>query len=524
MRCKNCDYPLWQIRDRTCPECGVPFRPSDYEFTLNAVKYCCPHCEQEYYGTGPKGELVPRMFECVRCAKTIDMDEMVLLPAEGVREEQTEGHRQPWLEWGTRRRFWSAWTAAIGHALVMPGRLMKATPPESPASKATSFFAITQLAVSIVSVVPFMFLMIIPMSMGPGGGGGMSQVLDAMLGMGIFFGVMAIGWFVSLLLTAGVAHGILLVTGGCAHGFKRTYQALCYSSGANAVTAVPCLGAYFGWIWWLVSACIAVKEGQRVHGGRATFAVLAFPVLSLVLAIGGYALLIYTVVSRAGAIGAVTTTAPVAVSQSRAAQVATAISQFSGPVKHVAELMNRGSAINAYTFMDYTDRSGGGFNTRMSSVPFGHTDLSAYMFSNPAEQRRQEKIAIEMMDQKTLAYRLGDTVFTHCGIDCSKITTGSDAEQLWLVIAWPESWGNSPAPAQVIVVGTADGATTSYPPASFDAELATQNALRAKYGLEALPNPGDVTHDAPALGKAQPLMSSTPDDSSPNPPPPRMDP
>lgn len=507
MRCKNCDYPLWQIRGRTCPECGVPFRPSDYEFTLNAVKYCCPHCEQEYYGTGPKGELVPRMFECVRCAKTIDMDEMVLLPAEGVREEQTEGHRQPWLERGTRRGFWSAWFGTIGHALVMPGRLMKATPPESPAGKATAFFAITQLAVSIVSVAPFMIFMILPISMGAGGGSTMSQILDALLGMGIFFGVMAIAWFISLLLTTGATHGILLITGGCAHGFKRTYQALCYSSGANAVTSVPCLGAYFGWIWWLVSACIAVKEGQRVHGGRAALAVLTFPVLSLVLVIGGYAVLMYSIVSGAGGLAGMTTTAATAATQGRAAQIALAINQASGPVAHIGELMSRGSAVNAYSFMDYTDNTGGGFTTRMSSVPFGHTDLSAYMFSNPAEQRRQEKVAIEMMDPKTLAYRLGDTVFTHRGIDCSKITTGSDAEQLWLVVAWPESWGNSPAPAQVIIVGTADGATTSYPPASFDAELATQNALRAKYGLEALPNPGDVTHDAPALGKSEPGMT-----------------
>lgn len=27
MRCKRCDYPLWNLRDRKCPECGKPFAP-----------------------------------------------------------------------------------------------------------------------------------------------------------------------------------------------------------------------------------------------------------------------------------------------------------------------------------------------------------------------------------------------------------------------------------------------------------------------------------------------------------------
>ena len=92
MRCKTCDYPLWQIRDRKCPECGSAFRPSDFEFTLNSVRFCCPHCEQAYYGTGANGHISPRTFACVSCAKVIDMDEMVLLPAEGVKDEIGRAH------------------------------------------------------------------------------------------------------------------------------------------------------------------------------------------------------------------------------------------------------------------------------------------------------------------------------------------------------------------------------------------------------------------------------------------------
>ena len=106
MRCKSCDYPLWQLTDRLCPECGTPFLPSEHEFILNSVRFCCPHCEQPYYGTGEKGHLVPRTFACVKCAKFIDMDQMVLLPTEGVTERQTQVTVVPWVE--RRDRGWFA--------------------------------------------------------------------------------------------------------------------------------------------------------------------------------------------------------------------------------------------------------------------------------------------------------------------------------------------------------------------------------------------------------------------------------
>ena len=42
-----------------CPECGRPFRPSDHEFVPNAVRFCCPECDQDYYGTGHHARAPP---------------------------------------------------------------------------------------------------------------------------------------------------------------------------------------------------------------------------------------------------------------------------------------------------------------------------------------------------------------------------------------------------------------------------------------------------------------------------------
>ena len=80
MQCKSCEYPLWNLKARQCPECGTPFTPSEFEFVINSVRYCCPHCNQAYYGTSEKGHLVPSEFDCVTCGRHLTMDEMVLLP------------------------------------------------------------------------------------------------------------------------------------------------------------------------------------------------------------------------------------------------------------------------------------------------------------------------------------------------------------------------------------------------------------------------------------------------------------
>src|SRR4051812_7864561 len=98
MRCPGCDYPLWNLPTRQCPECGRPFLPSEFDFVANSVRFCCPHCPQEYYGPGPRGPLVPDRFACVRCGHHIGMDQMTLLPTAGVAEEQTRTDTVPWLE------------------------------------------------------------------------------------------------------------------------------------------------------------------------------------------------------------------------------------------------------------------------------------------------------------------------------------------------------------------------------------------------------------------------------------------
>jgi hypothetical protein len=123
MHCKTCNYTLWNLRSRTCPECGSLFKPSDFDFVPGSVQFCCPHCNQHYYGTSPSGHLTPRTFTCVSCQAPIDMDEMVLLPTEGLSEEQTRRANNPWLT--GEGSFLQRWMRTVGWAMTRPGQLIE---------------------------------------------------------------------------------------------------------------------------------------------------------------------------------------------------------------------------------------------------------------------------------------------------------------------------------------------------------------------------------------------------------------
>jgi hypothetical protein len=82
VRCRGCEYPLWGLKPGPCPECGLAFKPSDYRFFPGSVKFICPGCSQDYYGTSKDGHLEPSSFACVRCARALTMDEMVVEPVQ----------------------------------------------------------------------------------------------------------------------------------------------------------------------------------------------------------------------------------------------------------------------------------------------------------------------------------------------------------------------------------------------------------------------------------------------------------
>ncbi|UCC32568.1 MAG: YIP1 family protein [Phycisphaerales bacterium] len=300
MRCRKCDYRLWNLPSRACPECGTPFLPSEYQFVVNSVQFCCPHCDEPYYGTGRKGHLVPMAFDCASCGQGIHMDEMVLLPTAGIEEERTQVDRVPWLD-RKQRGFIAGWLSTVGMALVQPHRLMRAVPEAGSTGQAWGFAMLTNTLALVVSVSPFLVLPIAVAFVAGGRGGArpVATVAGSVMGIGFVLLVVAGLAFVSIAVWGAVTHGLLRATGETAGTMKRTYQAICYASGANIFTALPCVGIYCGWIWWLISAVLMVKVGQQVQGWRAALAVLTLPAVLIFAFVALYALIVIFAITGA---------------------------------------------------------------------------------------------------------------------------------------------------------------------------------------------------------------------------------
>jgi hypothetical protein len=469
MRCKNCDYRLWNLTARTCPECGRPFKPSEFEFVLNSVRFCCPHCDQPYYGTGPNGHLVPSEFDCTSCRRHVHMDEMVLFPTDAVSEEQTEVDYNPWLE-RKRRGVFRCWFKMIGRAMVGPGRLMRATPEASSIADAW-WFAFLMIFVSFCMGLGLLF--VLPML----GGGWFGAVWALLLPIGAL-GLLAL-WGVT-------TQGMLALLAPNRGGLGRTFQALCYSGGTCIIAAVPCLcqlTAPVVCIWWTVSAILMVKDGHQVSGGRAAAAVL----------LGGGALAavgVYTATTRF-------TTAMATMQQGAGPQnVIQAVNMYAitnagnGP-DHVIELIVDGSLVSDDFIAPDT-------MTLQTDVPVGKVTLEDFDVLLASDQAIAAAALVNRLPANTTAYRFGDMVLTYRGIDLNKADPN-----LWIVIESPDpdvnmTAGPTTLGAGLICVGLASGVTSFFAAQTMAAELAAQNALRSKYNLPPLPDPSTVTHAQPA--------------------------
>lgn len=486
MRCPGCDYPLWNLAARVCPECGRPFRPSDFEFVPNSVRFCCPHCKQDYYGTGPSGHLVPREFDCVRCGHHIDEDQMVLLPTAGVAEEQTQVDQMPWLIRG-KIGFFRAWWGTLWRVLFNPARLARSTPADSGVAQGWLFMLVTLGGAMLIGVLPmgvFMYLV----------SGGRAPMWSMMFGLG---GIALPALLLSLIavpLWGLLAHLLLCITGRPALGPGATVRTMCYASGACLLPALPCVGPFFGWfagwLWPVISAAVMLCRVQRVGPFRAAIAAISAPLLLW----AGVAAFILTVIVP----GVSTASSSVARAQRTMAQ---------------SNLLHIFAALQTYA------------NANDGKYPAHPIDLIAdnsilagelspsFARTAPATQRPASILdrwqVLSQHDQAALKsrfdeapagpgspQRLGDTIFFTRGL-----APGARTWDAWIVLYIPPpgatDFSGDPIPIQAL---TADGRIKTYTPAEFPAALTLQNTTRAP--LPAIPDPATITErGAPAGSK-----------------------
>ena len=498
MNCRNCDYELWNLTTRECPECGTAFQPSEYEFVPQSVRFCCPHCDHPYYGTGPKGHVEPNSFQCLRCGQAVAMDEMVLRPGLGVEEQFTRPDTMPWIDRRQRGRV-RAWFQMIGKGLTSPGQLIAATPPESSLRQAWVFSLICTAVFFIPGSAMHVFygyMMLVYGAPGVTSGAGLGWAT-----MPVFVVVFLLGTVAMVMLVIGlwtlIAHAVLRLTGTVEHSYRRTSQALLYSAGANVFTAVPCFGMLLGSVWWTVSAVLMLR---RAHGVGATRAVFAVGLLPCALIAGWFGLYAFAMIGGP-MMAARAAAGPWNVQQGSPGYQTSVVnysllaygSQQGSAPAHALEVattatasMFPGSA--PVLFCDPSTK------TTPRDIPVGDGTLAGFLAATRGEQFGMIADITQSMPEGVVAHRLGDFVFTYHG-------STWDA-RLWTVVMLPDPAVNGvPMATDPVIIGTADYGVTEVTAGELPDLLKEQNTIRATFNLPPLPDLMAVTHDKPAARK-----------------------
>ena len=493
MRCRTCDYPLWNLPTGQCPECGAPFKPSEYEFLPGSVRFACPHCEHDHPGTSETGHPEPAQFGCAGCGRQVHVDQMIVRPTEGADEAHLLGS-MPWL----RRRangLFKGFFGTVGWALVHPWRLINAVPKNAPVGEALVF----ALLISLLAVF---------------GGGCLSGTMMgvAVTGAGFFLpGFFGIGWVIVLALSSTlgllvlwpmVTHAMLRVTGGCRYSIDRTIQAVSYSAGANLLAVVPCLGPYLGAIWWVVSATLMVQAGQRVSGRRATLAVLTLPGL-LAIAAGVLVAMWFAMLTAGGMWGGPGSGWSGQTAQTWMLTNNVISSSWStsgtGPDHVIAMLPGNNPAITGAWGGPGTPGGGQAFcqpgtKTTPADIPVGDMTLKDFLAAASSAQFKAAAEVLDGLPANLVAHRLGDFVFTYHGAQLNTMDP-----QLWTVVMLPDPAVNGPpAAGDPVHIGANDYTVGEITFGELAEALKEQNAYRASIGLPPLPDLTTVTHDNPA--------------------------
>ncbi len=500
MQCRSCDYVLWNLSARQCPECGEPFAPGEYNFVPNTVRYCCPHCDTAYYGTDEHGHLEPRDFTCVTCGEAIAMDQMILRPAEGVRDKQTKQIELPWEE-RAQHGMIKAWFKTLMTSIASPGRMIDAANfSNASVGSAWTYLALNLLIVTLVGfVLPGIAITLFQLA--TGGFVDDDAVVIFLVGPTIgFLSMLAI-----VALWGGVTQIILRLTAEVKGTLGRTYQCLCYSSGPMLIASVPLIGLYcFTFIpvpqvWWLILAIIMVQAGQQVSGVRASIAVGAFPAVVAVALLIGFVLMITMSMNAMRMTGV--QMGPMTGANWGSGQGETVLlqSQLESHLAdtgqwptHVLELAHDG-------FITEWDFIASASDTITDEVPLGSgATLEDHLMASLSERRATLRDVRDQQPQNVVAHRLGDFVFTYHGLDPE-----THDPALWTIIMIEDpdaspALGSTVTPLDPLYVSELGGTVRGFARADLAAEMTAQNTLRAAANLPPLPDPQTVRHRFPA--------------------------
>jgi hypothetical protein len=489
MFCKICNYALWNLKERTCPECGTGFAPSQFRFKPNAIRFLCPHCSQQYFGTSRTGHLVPDRFDCVNCHQPIAMDQMVLVPAAGVDERKTRARVNPWTDRIGRPKL-RDWFKSVGLSLFVPGSLILATDISTPRARTLGFAVLTAAIASAASIImPFMVTapFLVPLGINANG-------IEAIAVYGLGVMISGLLMYAIVPLYALIAH-IILLGGKPQHGLRVTMHAASMSSGANLLWGVPIMGLMIGpvgAIWWGVSMSVMLRAVHRVTPVRAYIAGLGPPLVAFGAAIAGF--VAFVVWAMTLGVNATAQMGAATAAQIAAVEGAIASNTLSGE-RHVGSLILDGSLLQSSVIATPFSQT--------SQIIAGGVDLSQALLTMTDQERATLAATLDAsLTPDVIAYRVGDLIVIR------DVPIPSPTSALWHVAYCLEPTANPGFAQTTLSMQTSSSAPGAFPfnpgqmlggpsNASINPTLIEQNRIRANHGLPPLPPLESITAAKP---------------------------
>ena len=288
MRCKACDYELWHCTGRKCPECGSQFTLAEHEFEENAILFHCQHCDHGIEGNGIAGKPPLIVNQCVACGLEVSHDTFIIRPKPGT-DVSSFGLLLPIrLKNGN---WFARYFSTVWLIMTRPQTAISRVPVQEPLLVAWKFMLTSLLITAVAWLLPMAFFFIVGSITSSSVSDTLVVLAFSLLQFFIVFSLVAlfaISW-------ALFAHALLQITGGSTFTIRRTVQAVLYGGATSIVGIVPCLGSIASFIWWIIATTNMITRGQRVSGGRASFATLLGSISFFIFVCGGYVLLIIAV-------------------------------------------------------------------------------------------------------------------------------------------------------------------------------------------------------------------------------------
>ena len=282
MRCRGCNYELWNLPPGDCPECGKAWRFEDFHFRREFVQFLCPHCDCAYPGEYIASLALPYAFTCTGCQSAIELGQMCARPAEGIDGSQA---MQLDFVWSDRRQVgrWRAFWRVVGYSLGTPSRIGN-TMTQKRGLRGALWFSFLCL-----NFAGFNWLIFITIAFWLPSFTGRSQsfrgveFIAVLVFLAVFVGLV-LAQQLFFLVWGLITHALIRMTGRARHAIGHTLSATQFCSGTFIICAIPLCGFYFSlisFVWMAVAMVSALAALHKISRWRTAFAVLAPPVVMI---------------------------------------------------------------------------------------------------------------------------------------------------------------------------------------------------------------------------------------------------